>query len=741
MSRGPFRIAMLVHPPQYAARWCLGCPLCLPLLFFRKEAMINPTEQAEREYLEVIKEKLMLSVQQVDDNVRLFAEELKQKKQYIHENQSGMDEADHVAAEQSINRIAFTGDSAVERRKRLLKLMDSPYFGRIDFTPQRGRTNAVYIGLHSYAEGSGRSNLVYDWRAPVSSLFYDFELGEASYQTPSGLISGDISVKRQYKIRDGRMEFMIENAVNIQDEILQQELSKSADDKMKNIVATIQRDQNAVIRNDTAKVMIIQGVAGSGKTSIALHRIAFLLYRFRDTITANDILIVSPNKVFASYIANVLPELGEESIPETGMEDLATELLDHRFPFQSFFEQVTDILERNDEAFSERIRFKASFEFLARLNQYLIHVENNYFDFAELRVAGTVVPFPFILERFKAYYRIPILKRFSEVIRDIQHHVRTMSGKKLNGRDRAQLWEEVPRMFRFNNVLDLYADFYKWIGKPEMFKTLPGGELEYADVFPLIYFRMRVEGVQTYDQVKHLLVDEMQDYTAVQYAVLNRLFSCKKTILGDVNQQVNPFSASSSEDINRVFPNADVVKLVRSYRSTIEITRFAQHINTNPELIPMERHGEPPQVLAFNSNIEEASAIRKLLYAFNESHHKSLGILCKTFQQAQDLYHHLREDDDFVLPFVLLDAESSSFKDGIVITTVHMSKGLEFDEVIVPFASDRNYRTDVDRSMLYIACTRAMHRLILTYSKSVTPFVPDSPDVQATDGTSTPEKL
>lgn len=693
--------------------------------------MINETEQQEREYLEDVREKLRLSIQRVDDSVKQFTEELRQKKQYIHENQSGMDEADLVAAEQSINRIAFTGENVVERRRRLMKLVDSPYFGRVDFTPQRGKINAVYIGLHSFADETARTNLIYDWRAPVSSLFYDYELGEASYQTPAGMIRGDISAKRQYRIRDGRMEFMIENAVNIQDEILQRELSKSADDKMKNIVATIQRDQNAVIRNDTSRVMIIQGVAGSGKTSIALHRIAFLLYRYRDTIAAKDILIISPNKVFASYISNVLPELGEEQIPETGMEELATELLEHRYPFQSFFEQVTDILEDNAPDYAARIRFKSSFEFLSKLNQYLIHVENNYFDFTELRIAGTVVPFPFILERFRAYYRIPILRRFPEVIRDIQSHIRTATGKKLNSRDRERLWEEVPRMFRFSSVMQLYADFYQWVGKPEMFKPLPGGELEYGDVYPLIYFKIRLEGSPSYENVKHLLVDEMQDYTAVQYAVINRLFTCKKTILGDVSQKVNPYSASSADDINRVFPNADVVKLVRSYRSTIEITRFAQHINPNPELIPMERHGEPPEVLAFNSNIEEASAIKKLLYGYNESHYQSMGILCKTFQQAQDLYHHLREDAGFVLPFILLDAESSSFKNGIVITTVHMAKGLEFDQVIVPFASDRNYKTDVDRGMLYIACTRAMHRLTLTFSRSVTSFVQlAAPEIQ-----------
>ena len=290
-------------------------------------------------------------------------------------------------------------------------------------------------------------------------MFYDFELGEAFYKTPSGEVRGEISLKRQYRIRQGRMEFMIENAVSIHDDILQKELSKSSDDKMKNIVATIQRDQNAVIRNETSRVMIIQGVAGSGKTSIALHRIAFLLYRFRDTIAAKDILIISPNKVFADYISNVLPELGEENIPEISMEELAAEMLENKYRFQTFFQQVSDLLQNHDAAYIERIRSKSSFEFLSKLNQYLIYIENNYFTFTELRIAGTVVPFPFIEEKFKAYHRMPLLKRFPEIVKDVQQYVRNNVQRKLTGKEKTQLWEAIPRMFRINNVFDLYKDF------------------------------------------------------------------------------------------------------------------------------------------------------------------------------------------------------------------------------------------------------------------------------------------
>jgi DNA helicase-2/ATP-dependent DNA helicase PcrA len=679
---------------------------------------MNATEQEEREYLEEIKEKLTLAVKRVDDAVKQFSDELRQKKEYIHEHQSGMDDADMVAAGQSINRMAFTGEAAVARKRRMIKLRQSPYFGRIDFVTPDQVTWPVYIGVHSFLDERQRRNLIYDWRAPISSMFYDFELGEASYDTPSGTIHGTIALKRQYKIQDGRMEFMIENGVNIHDDVLQRELAKSSDDKMKNIVATIQRDQNAVIRNDTALVMVIQGVAGSGKTSIALHRIAFLLYRYRETIAAKDILIISPNKVFADYISNVLPELGEEHIPEMVMEELAADLLEHKYQFQTFFDQVSALLTEHHPAFIERIQFKSSFEFLSKLNQYLIHIENSYFTVTELRVGQTLVPHALILEKFKAYHRVPVLKRFALVAEDVRAYVREATRRKLSGQEKSTIGEAIPRMFKFNNVLDLYRDFYRWLGKPELFRIDHRQSLEYADVFPLIYLRLRLEGISAYDQVKHLLVDEMQDYTPVQYAVLSRLFRCRKTILGDVSQMVNPYSASSAEAIERVFPQADVVRLYRSYRSTIEITAFAQRITPNPHILPLERHGPEPVVAHYSSQNEELAAIQQLITTFKTSGSNSLGIICKTLRQAAQAYEVLQA------PGVhLLTANSTTFKEGVIITTAHLAKGLEFDEVIVPFVSARNYKTDIDKSMLYVACTRAMHQLTLTYSGNLTPFL------------------
>ncbi|MET4073658.1 3'-5' exonuclease [Hymenobacter sp. UYCo722] len=680
--------------------------------------MINATEREEREYLEEIKEKLTLGIRRVDGSVKQFSDELREKKQYIHEQQSGMDEADMVAAGQSIDRMAFTGEAAVARKRKLLKLGQSPYFGRIDFVPRGQATLPVYIGIYSFIDEQPRQSLIYDWRAPVSSMFYDFELGEAAFATPGGMVQGTIEVKRQYKIRDGRLEFMIENDVNIHDDVLQRELAKSSDDKLKNIVATIQRDQNAVIRNETAPVMVIQGVAGSGKTSIALHRIAFLLYRYRETIGAKDVLIISPNKVFADYISNVLPELGEEHIPELGMEELAADLLDHQYAFQTFFDQVSALLDTHDAAFIERIRFKSSFEFLTQLNQYLLYVENNYFTVKELRVGQTTVPLPFLLAKFKTFHRVPLLKRFALVAEEVRAYVRDATKRKLTNHEKATIGEAIPRMFRFHHVPDLYRDFYRWLGKPELLKLGQGLHLEYADVFPLIYLRLRLEGITAYDHVKHLLVDEMQDYTPVQYAVLSRLFGCRKTILGDVSQTVNPYSASSAETIERVFPQAEVVKLYRSYRSTVEITAFAQRITPNPNIIPLERHGPAPVVARFGSPSEELQAIKQLITTFQRSGNHSLGIICKTLRQAEQAHQALEGPAIY-----LLTDESTAFKEGIIITTAHLAKGLEFDEVIVPFASARTYKTEVDKSMLYVAVTRAMHQLTLTYSGEVAPFL------------------
>lgn len=680
--------------------------------------VFNPTEQDERAYLEQVLQKLEWALHHADQAAKQFTKAFRENEEYLYDQRSGMDEADQVSAGQSFKRMAAQGESTVAAKKRMRKLLESPYFGRIDFTME-GRPSPlpIYIGVHSFADAMKGTYLIYDWRAPVSSMFYDFELGDAWYETAAGTVKGVIGLRRQYRIRDGKMEYMIENDINIQDDVLQKELSHSSDDKMKNIVATIQRDQNAIIRNESSPVLIIQGVAGSGKTSIAIHRIAFLLYRFKDSMSSADILIISPNKAFADYISNVLPELGESQIPELGMEEFAGDLLDHQFKFHTFLEQVFAIIHKKDEKFIERVRFKSSSELIGQLNKYLVHLENQLFVAPDIVIGRTRVPAAFIHEQFKSLHRIPLLSRLPMVVKAVETHVRSLEKRKLSGAEKSHLYKNLTGAFGKASLLELYSKFYDWLGRKDLFR-MDHNVLEYADVFPLIYCKIRLEGIQPYQQVKHLVVDEMQDYTPIQYTVLARLFHCKKTILGDASQAVNLYGASTADEIHQVFPQADVVKLFRSYRSTYEITRFTQRIIANPDLVAVERHGPEPDVKGFQQSIDEEEEIKQVVIRFRSSGHQSLAIICKTPQQANAMGKLLQGPDVY-----LLTEDSTSFKTGVVITTVPLAKGLEFDEVLVPFASADQYQNDLDRRLLYIACTRAMHYLTVTFTKEGSQFL------------------
>lgn len=620
--------------------------------------------------------------------------------------------------ESILNHFAL-GESVINKHKRLTKILAIPYFGRIDFLEKKENSKVmpIYIGIHTFYDPESRATLIHDWRAPVSSMFYDHELGEAGYRSPSGEIKGVISLKRQYRIRGGKMEFMIESALTVHDDILQKELSSNADDKMKNIVATIQREQNRIIRNEDIRTLIIQGVAGSGKTSIALHRIAYLLYTFRDSISSKDILIISPNKVFSDYISNVLPELGEETVPETSMEQILSGVLEHKYKYQTYFGLVNELLEKPSSSLINRIAYKASFGFISELDKFILHIENTYFKAADVKLTKYItIPAPFIEEQYLRFNRYPIRRRFDAMadymldMLKIQYTFTvTTTGKNL-------LKKEIRLMFAGNNDIQVYKDFFKWTNNPGMFKMRKGHTLEYSDLAPLAYLHLALEGNGNQPfRVKHLLIDEMQDYSPIQYKVIQKLFPCRKTVLGDAGQSVNPYGSSTAETIQKSLTASEIMKLCKSYRSTFEITDFAQKIHPNAELEPVARHGEKPQILQFGSAVEELSGIMGLISTYRKSGYKSLGIICKTEQQARKMADMLKS---YANDISFLSSQSSAFVQGIVITSAHMAKGLEFNEVIIPQTDERNYRSEIDKSMLYVAVTRAMHRLTLTFHEA-----------------------
>lgn len=678
----------------------------------------NQTEKQEKEYLKQIISFLKKVIGNTDASVKDHVDTLAEYKDYIWSNKDIDPHEIRSMRESILNHFAL-GESVINKRKRLTKILAIPYFGRIDFLEKKENSKVmpIYIGIHTFYDPESRATLIHDWRAPVSSMFYDHELGEAGYRSPSGEIKGVISLKRQYRIRGGKMEFMIESALTVHDDILQKELSSNADDKMKNIVATIQREQNRIIRNDDIRTLIIQGVAGSGKTSIALHRIAYLLYTFRDSISSKDILIISPNKVFSDYISNVLPELGEETVPETSMEQILSGVLEHKYKYQTYFGLVNELLEKPSSSLINRIAYKASFGFISELDKFILHIENTYFKAADVKLTKYItIPAPFIEEQYLRFNRYPIRRRFDAMADYMLDMLKIQYTFTVTTTGRNLLKKEIRLMFAGNNDIQVYKDFFKWTNNPGMFKMRKGHTLEYSDLAPLAYLHLALEGNGNQPfRVKHLLIDEMQDYSPIQYKVIQKLFPCRKTVLGDAGQSVNPYGSSTAETIQKSLTASEIMKLCKSYRSTFEITDFAQKIHPNAELEPVARHGEKPQILQFGSAVEELSGIMGLISTYRKSGYKSLGIICKTEQQARKMADMLKS---YANDISFLSSQSSAFVQGIVITSAHMAKGLEFDEVIIPQTDERNYRSEIDKSMLYVAVTRAMHRLTLTFHEA-----------------------
>lgn len=677
--------------------------------------IFNQTEKQEKEYLQQVIATINETINSTGTSVKEHIDTLQEYKDYLWSNKDIDPHEIRSMRESILNHFAI-GENVIDKRRRLSKILDIPYFGRIDFQEKKNKSqpSPIYIGIHTFYDFHEKRSLIYDWRAPISSMFYDHELGNASYSSPIGEITGEISLKRQYRIRKGKMEYMIESSVTVHDDILQKELSSNADNKMKNIVTTIQREQNRIIRNEKTPVLIIQGVAGSGKTSIALHRIAYLLYAQKGEISSKDILIISPNKVFADYISNVLPELGEETVPETSMEQILSTVLNHKYKYQNFFEQVTELLEKPTSDFIERIQYKATFEFISRLDKFVLHIENNYFKATDVRLSKYItIPAGFISEQFKRFHRYPVRQRFETMTDYILEMMKLQYNLTTTTTEKKLLKKEIKNMFAGNNDLQLYKDFFQWAGKPEMFKIRKNRTLEYADLAAIAYLHIALNGNNAQSSVKHLLIDEMQDYSPIQYKVIQKLYPCRKTILGDASQSVNPYGSSTADRIQKVFTTGEIMKLCKSYRSTFEITSLAQKVQPNNELEPIMRHGEQPKILQFQNAEEEVLGLSDLINSFKNSLNTSLGIICKTESQAKELAQKLRT---YTNDISLLSNQSSAYVKGIIITSAHMAKGLEFDEVIIPQANDKNYHSSIDKSMLYVAVTRAMHKLTLTYS-------------------------
>ena len=654
----------------------------------------STNEAREQEHLDRVRDRIRGELHDSTERLQAQYNEMREAKQYLQAGKGSMDHVEKLTVRQSIDQLSRAGEHRSSRQLALSRLYQSPYFGRVDFQrADDGDARPLYVGMHAFQGDDPEHPLVFDWRAPVSGMFYDHEPGPAAYESPEGTVRGHIERKRQYRIEKGELKFMFDTGLHIQDEVLQEELSRASDDKMRNIVSTIQRDQNAVIRNEHAHSLVLQGAAGSGKTSIALHRIAYLLYTHRDEMDSSEILILSPNKVFAHYISDVLPELGEEMIKETTIEVLADHLLNFNVKFESFADQVAKLAEGDDPGLLARVRYKGTLDFVAKLEEYASQVRAANLSVREVTISFPtrehVVPAKVVADGFARNDKLAFNARVTAVVGCVEDHLRRELGRELTPKQRTDIRGQISGMVRRTNVQSLYREFFLWAAEPALFQTGPKSTWEYADVFPLIYLGMLLEGCTPFRDIKHLVIDEMQDYSPVQYKVLGRLFPCRKTVLGDIQQSVNPHGSSTAEMIRDVLPRSEAVSMYKTYRSSVEIMRFALGIHPNPKLEPLERHGPPPRVVGCDNLREELEAVKAEVRDFLASDHQTMGVVCRTGNQAETFAMGLREFGEQVH---LLEPESTRFHAGVVVTNAHLAKGLEFDRVVVPFCGEHNYR-------------------------------------------------
>ena len=688
-----------------------------------------------REYLSHVTETLKHRIAQLDESIEVGQNEIEGMHEYYWENYTEMDQYgyENFDNQQALLHEINASNEKIELRRRFRKMMDSPFFGRVDFCYEgEDEPEIFYIGIANLAEENGGLPLIYDWRAPVSGLFYDFDKGPASYQAPLGEIHGDIAAKWQYKIRGGKMIYEFESDVNIDDEILKAELGSNGDVQLKNIIRTIQKEQNAIIRNTSDRIMVIQGAAGSGKTSIALHRIAYLLYHDRKNLKSSSVLVLSPNGVFSDYISHILPELGEENIREMSFDLFAYKRLKN---VVSDCEDRYDLIERQIAGLCDEklLKEKLSRDFLDRMEGYLVELEDSLMNFRDVEHRGVVKKEQEIIELF--YFKfmdIPLLSRMDAVAEYFIDEVETLKGFDLPDEEREAVKNRFYRMYETRDLYVLYNRFLRQEGFPSLPQVqYEKRKLRYEDVYPVLYLKYRLETQQEDSGVRHLIVDEMQDYSMIQYLIIQRLFKCRMTILGDREQTMDGEQQDVLTFLPKIF-GKDIRRIVmnKSYRNTVEIASYANKLAGITEVELFERHGKPVVEKEF-PGLEEAleSVVRELrlekqaVIAENADEgvediisYETAAVIARTADEARETYYILKEKleaegFDTKERLSLLHRDSTNFQKGLTVTTFYMAKGLEFDQVFSVFPGED--RSPIVERARYIAATRALHELYM----------------------------
>lgn len=663
------------------------------------------------DFLIDVTDKLKVRIQEIDETIRDVRKDIAGMNEYYWENYTEMDQYgyENFDNQQALLVQVGANQENLKYRQRLKKMLDSPFFGSVQFVYEdEDEAEEFFIGIGNFAEARGRVPLIYDWRAPVCSLFYDYDKGPASYEAPGGLMQGEILSKWQYKIRKGKMIYEFESDMKIDDDILKQELGSNSDVQLKNIVRTIQKEQNAIIRNTKDRILAIQGAAGSGKTSVALHRMAYLLYHDRQYLNSSNVLVLSPNSVFSDYISHILPELGEENIQEMSLDLFAyQELKGIAADCEDRFHQIEKrIAEKNEES-EKRFKWKQSKEFVQAVEGFLIELEDRLVDFKNIKYKGLEKKAEEILDFF--YYKYmdtPLLSRMDSIREYFVDEYETLYGRELSEEENEFIQAKFDSMYVTKDVYTIYNWLLEEYGWPTLPEIPPEKRiLEYEDVFPILYLKYRLFSGQIRKNIRHLVIDEMQDYSYLQYVIISRIFSCSMTILGDKAQTVD----DKMQDVLRFIPKLlgrDMrrIEMNKSYRNTAEIAEYAKKVSGVTGIEYVNRHGKA--VTEWKDSDKE-TIVEKILESVNlgEDGYETAAVLTMTEKEALDLYCMLkakREDVSYI------DRDSSRFKKGITVTTFYMAKGLEFDQVYVVGGEKKN---PFYKQFQYICATRALHEL------------------------------
>ncbi|MDK0750373.1 AAA family ATPase [Clostridium perfringens] len=635
--------------------------------------------------------------------------------------------------ERYVKEQAFT--TIDKKLKELTILKESPYFGRVTFNDlEFDQKDTLYVGRFGVTPEGSYEPVIVDWRAPVASLFYHGSLGEASYTSPDGPIKCDIEGRRQIIVKKGELKGVFDSAIDVKDDILQMVLSNNSSDKLKDVIMTIQQEQDEIIRKERTSNIVVNGVAGSGKTTIALHRVAYLLYNYRKELE-DKVLILGPNGIFMEYISQVLPSLGEVGVKQETFASFALKEMDSELYIMSFDKYLEKILSE-DKEFIEDAKYKNSYEIIKDLDNLVKEMDKDYFHVEDVKYFGDlVISKEEIEEMFNKHYEyMPLFRRSEKIKRIILSKIKDKRDQKvweLNEELRKEkekltpeelLIEENNLEFRrklrireiVKEVMDSRAKLDSWISREDVldiYDRFNGNKKEYTinDLAPILYLAIKLEGKKATKDYRHVVIDEAQDYSPLQFKVVRELTGTKYfTVVGDVNQRLIKYSdLAPMMELGKIFDdvNPEIYNLNKSYRSTYEIMEYANKYLDEDRIIPIVRHGKPVEEIEFHNNEELSENIIESLKEFLNEGLESIAIITRDKEELEKVYNLISNK----VHLVKFDNEDVLYKGGNVIIPSYFAKGLEFDGVIIV---DNGSSKDENEDLIkYIMSTRALHRL------------------------------